>query len=72
MRSLVPGRSLSASQGWLNQTAEISPLPSRIAALITVNRRRVGRTETRRTSPAITASSSPKRFEIGVSPTACW
>jgi len=63
---------LSASQGWLNQTAEISPLSSRTAAFRTVNRRRVGRIEMRRTSPAITASSSPNRFEIGVSPTACW
>jgi hypothetical protein len=56
----------------LNQTAEISPLSSRTAAFSTVSRRRVGRMEIRRTSPAITASSSPKRFEIGVSPTACW
>jgi hypothetical protein len=54
----------------LNQTAEISPLASRTAAFSTVNRRRVGRTDTPRTSPAITASSWPKRSEIRVSPTA--
>ena len=68
----MPGSSLSSSQGWLNQTAGIEPLSSATTALKTVVRPRVRRSDTFRTSPAITASCSPKRSTIRLSPTERW
>ena len=59
--SRVPGRSRSASQAWLNQTAFIGPLVSATAASTMRRlRRRVGRTRAERTS-TITVASSPIR-----------
>jgi hypothetical protein len=56
----------------LNHTAVIAPLSSATRALRIVSRRRARRAETLWTSPAIDASSSPKRSAIRRSPTGRW
>ena len=63
----VPGTSLSASHGWLNQLAEIDPVSSRIVAFTIVSRRRGRRTRTDSTTPEIATSSSPQSCEIATS-----
>ena len=52
----MPGRSLSASHGWLNHLAVIEPVSSRIVAITIVRRRRGRRTRTDSTTPEITTS----------------
>ena len=66
-RTLVPGRSRSASQAWLNQIAFSEPLPSAtVASRIRRLRRRVGRTCAERTSPTIVERSPmPQPGDLG-------
>ena len=54
----VPAANLSASQGWLNQTALMTPDSSATVASTIDRPRRLRRRVTRRTS-AITVASSP-------------
>jgi hypothetical protein len=55
--------SLLSSQGWLNQVALIASVSSATVAVRIFSRPR-RRLDAARTTPSITASSSPKRSQI--------
>ena len=59
----VPETSFVSSHGWLNQVALISPVSSATRAVRILSRPR-RRLDTERTTPSMTASSSPNRSQI--------